>query len=189
MTARLAPAPEDGPVICVEPRGIGTMHATTCGADELTAAYGQDYFYTAHGLMLGESYLGRRVHDVLCALDALAAEGAREIRLSGRGLGAILAAFAGLLHPRVRRVTLKNAPPSFAELAQSPAIAWPPSALAWNVLRRFDLPDVYRVLAADKGLEQTEPWDAMMRPVPPGIQGRPANERDAALRVRPGDRP
>ena len=83
------------------------MRATTCGADELTAAYGQDYFYTAHGLMLGESYLGRRVHDVLCALDVLVAAGTREIRLSGRGLGAILAAFAGLLHPRVRRVALK----------------------------------------------------------------------------------
>ncbi len=169
MAAQRAPVPEDGPVVCVEARGIGTMRATTCGVDDLSAAYGQDYLYTAHGLMLGESYGGRRVHDVLCALDALAAAGTREIRLSGRGLGALLAAFAGLLHPRVRSVTLRNAPLSFAEFTQTAAIAWPPSALVWDALRAFDLPDIYRELAAEKSLALIEPWDAMMRPMPRAV--------------------
>ena len=176
MAARLAPVPADSPVICIEARGIGTLRATTCGADELTAAYGQDYLYTAHGLMLGESYFGRRVHDVLCALDALAAAGTREIRLSGRGVGALLAAFAGLLHPRVRAVALKNAPLSFSEFALTAAIAWPPSALVWDALRRFDLPDLYRALAADRALELIEPWDAMMRPIPEAEAARRLHE-------------
>ncbi|HOL67678.1 MAG TPA: prolyl oligopeptidase family serine peptidase, partial [bacterium] len=55
--------------------------------------YGVDYMCHGFGLMLGESYLGRRVFDVLRTLDLLGHLGAKEIHLSGRGQGALLALF------------------------------------------------------------------------------------------------
>ncbi len=163
----VAPVQGDAPLFCIEPRGIGMMRATTCGSERFFTANGQDYLFTAMGLMLNESYFGRRVHDVLCALDAISARGTRNIHLIGCGLGAMLAAFAGLLHPQVWRVTLKNYLPSLHALSQTPIIAWPVSMLPWGALRLFDLPDIYRVLRRRKRLRLMEPWDGMMRPRPP----------------------
>lgn len=33
------------------------------------APYGMDYMFHGHGLLFGESYLGRRVHDLLSVMD------------------------------------------------------------------------------------------------------------------------
>jgi hypothetical protein len=77
------------------------------------------------------------------------------------GWGAIPATFAAMLSPLVMRVTLKNALTSYSEVAESENYRWPLSCLLPGVLRRFDLPDCYRALAAAKGLKQIEPWGAM----------------------------
>jgi pimeloyl-ACP methyl ester carboxylesterase len=149
-------------IFTVEPRGIGRLTARTCGTRTFFEAYGADYFYASHGQMLGESYVGRRVHDVLGAIDLLGDSGAKRVHLYGRGMGAILAAFAGLLHPLVRQVTLRNGLRSFHELTQTDVYDWPASALPWNVLSHFDLPDVYRALRGKK-LKVEKPWDARMK--------------------------
>jgi dienelactone hydrolase len=153
----------DHGVFTIEPRGIGRLTAGTCNSTTFFEPYGADYFYASHGQMFGESYVGRRVHDVLSALDLLEASGAKRVHLYGRGMGAILAAFAGLLHPLVKRVTLRNTLRSFHELTQTDVYAWPASALPRNVLSHFDLPDVYRALRGKK-LKIEKPWDAMMLP-------------------------
>ncbi|OHB80784.1 MAG: hypothetical protein A2W31_10105 [Planctomycetes bacterium RBG_16_64_10] len=67
--------------------------------------------YANHGLMLSESYRGRRVHDLLRVLDLFQAHGYRQIHLVGRGLGSITVSFAAALHPLVAQVTLHNALP------------------------------------------------------------------------------
>ena len=154
--------PENG-FFAVETRGIGRMTALTCGSRDFFEPYGVDYFYASHGQMLGLSYVGRRTHDLLAALDLLAAQGARRVHLVGRGLGAILAAFAGVLHPLVKRVTLKNALLSFHELTQTDVYDWPASSLPWEPLPHFDLPDLYRALRR-KHFAIEEPWDARMKP-------------------------
>lgn len=152
------------PLWSVEVRGIGRTRALTCNDNEFFASYGQDYFYAAHGQMLGESYCGRRVHDLLATLDLLGDQGAKRVHLIGRGLGAVLAAFAGCLHPLVKQVTLKNGLLSFHELTQEPVFAWPLSSLPWAALKSFDLPDCYRMLGR-KQLRLIEPWDVQMRPI------------------------
>lgn len=147
----------------IDPRGMGPTLQTTClpGRDPMDNI-GVEYACTAWALMLGESYLGRRVHDVLATLDLLESRGAQRVHLMGRGVGAIIAAFAGCLHPLVRRVTLRHAPRSFHELARTPWVRWPMSCLPWGVLRSFDLPDCYRLLRA-KGLRLIDPWGAAMK--------------------------
>ena len=56
-------------------------------------------------------------------------------------------------------MTLKHAPASYAEIAESPDYSWPLSALPPGVLASFDLPDCYRALKA-KNLRLLEPRGA-----------------------------
>jgi len=127
-------------------------------------SYGIDYMLHGHGILFGESYLGRRVLDALTTIDLLAAEGAQEVHLYGRGQGALLALFAALLHHRVVSVALRNAPGSYLEWAHAPLVSWPAANFLRGVLRFFDLDDCVRALG-DK-VTVTEPWDAMMKPLP-----------------------
>jgi dienelactone hydrolase len=148
------------PLYALDPRGLGESQPE---AADFFAPYGMDYMFHGHALLLGESYLGRRVHDVLATLDLLKAEGARKIHLSGRGQGALIALCAGLLHPSAGRLTLKNAPLSFASWCQTPLVFWPAANFPRGILRYFDLPDLYR--AAGKRLTLVEPWGPDMQPL------------------------
>ncbi len=125
--------------------------------------YGMDYLFHGHSLLLGQSYLGRRVHDALSTMDLLAAAGARRIRLYGRGQGALIALFAALLHEQVTAVALKNAPLSYHDLTQVPLVAWPAANFIPAVLHHFDLPDCYRALG--RRLRLVQPWGPDMRPL------------------------
>lgn len=158
------PAAVEATIFAVDPRGMGMLRPLSCSDTDFFAFYGADYMYAGHGAMLQESYCGRRVHDVLSVLDLLASRGTRRVHLMGRGLGAVLAAFAAALHPLVRQVTLKHAPPSFQHLAEASLNLWPLSSLPRGILQVFDLPDVYRRLEA-KHLSLTEPWDPRMAPL------------------------
>jgi len=142
-------------------RGVGESRPATCELESFHNPYGNDYFYAIHGLMIDYPYVGQKTHDVLVVLDWLEACGYSEIHLVGKGRGSIPAAFAALLSPQVSRVTLKNAPRSFSEIAETELYDWPLSCLVPNVLESFDLPDIYRELQA-KGLELIEPWGARM---------------------------
>ena len=147
----------------IDPRGIGLQRQHTCdGTDDFFAAYDADYFYAAHAIMFGDSLLRGRVHDVLASLDLLADRGAARIHLIGRGIGAVTAAIAGSLHPTVKAVTLINAPTSYADMATGEVNCWPLSVMARDVLKAFDLPDVYRALRGKK-LKQVRPWRARMK--------------------------
>jgi pimeloyl-ACP methyl ester carboxylesterase len=121
-----------------------------------------DYMLHGHGILFGESYLSRRVHDVLSTLDLLAGQGARKVRLYGRGQGAVIALFAALLHRKVTKVTLKNAPLSYAEWAHSILVQWPAANVPKGVLRHFDLPDCVRALG--RRVKLVEPWNPDMKP-------------------------
>jgi cephalosporin-C deacetylase-like acetyl esterase len=125
-------------------------------------SYGVDYMHNGHGSMLGQSYLGRRVHDVLRTMDLLASEGAKRIDLIGRGQGSVLATYTGLLHPRAGSVTLKNGPLSYQEWTQVPIVRWPFANLPTGCLKTFDLSDCIRALGNRVCIVQ--PWNAQMKP-------------------------
>lgn len=141
-------------------RGIGESRPDTCRPDAFLDSYGSDYAYASHARMLGESYVAWRVHDVLSTLDWMASFGYDQVHLVARGWGTIPGALAALLDDRVRRVTLWGAPASFEAMVENPLHAWPFSAVLPGALEYFDLPDVYRELAATKNLEQCQPDDA-----------------------------
>ncbi len=117
--------------------------------------------------MFGESYLGRRVFDVLSTLNLLYNEGAQEVRLYGRGQGAILALFAGLLDPRVVKVVLKNGPASFQEWATVPIVQWPAANVVPGVLKHLDVADCLRLLG--ERAQVIDPWGPGMAPRAAGV--------------------
>jgi dienelactone hydrolase len=154
----IAQEPAPAAAFTCDPRGSGESRPNTCGK-AYTMPYGADYFYAAHGLMFDYPYVTQKTFDVLCVLRWLAAHGRRDIHLAAAGWGTLPAAFAALLTDEVTQVTLKNAPQSYAEIAETSDYAWPLSTFVPGVLEAFDLPDCYRALAAKK-LRQVEPWNA-----------------------------
>jgi len=160
LVAELLKSEPNATFYACDVRGIGDSRPDTCGKDTFLTPYGADYFYAIHSIMLDYPYVGQKTHDLLCVLDWLTANGYRQVHLAGKGWGALPATFAALLSPAATQITLKNAPKSYAELAESENYRWPLSCLLPRVLHQFDLPDCYRALAG-KNLRQIEPWGAM----------------------------
>jgi len=123
--------------------------------------YGMDYMFHGHGILLDKSYLGRRVYDVLTTITLLEEEGAKAVHLYGRGQGAIIALFAGVLHDNIASVTLKNAPVSYDSWAHSPIVLWPSANFLRGVLKEFDLTDCMK--AIESKLTVINPWGADMK--------------------------
>lgn len=149
----------DAAFFACDVRGIGDSQPDTCGVNQFLARYGSHYFYAAYSFMLDRPLLGQRTNDVLRVVQLLAAAGHEEIHLVGNGWGALPAAFAALLSPAVKQVTLKHALTSFHELAIHEDQQWPYATMLRDVLASFDLPECYAQLAA-KNLRQIEPWGA-----------------------------
>ena len=154
----IAAAPQAAFFAC-DTRGIGDSQPDTCGVDQFLRPYGSHYFYAGHGLMLDRPLLGQRTFDVLRVIQLLLVAGHRELHLAGAGWGALPAAFAALLSPAVRQVTLKHALTSFGDVAESESYQWPEAIMLPGVLRHFDLPDCYAELQS-KSLRLIEPWSA-----------------------------
>lgn len=149
-----------GPLYSLDVRGLG--ESMPDDDRDFFHAYGVDYMHNGYGLMLGESYLGRRVNDVLRTVDLLVAEGATKVDLVGRGQGAVLALYAGLLHAKTGSVTLKNGPLSYRSWTQTPIVLWPFANQPTGVLKHFDLPDCIRALG--RRVRMIQPWNPRMRP-------------------------
>lgn len=165
LSGQLKYSADESVLFALDVRGMGEMTARTHKdqGDDFFHPYRSDYFYAGEGLKLSEPYCGRRVHDLLSTLDLFQAQGYQSIHLTGRGMGAITAAMAAVLHPLVTQVTLHNALLSYQELAEDPRYSWPLSAMVYGILERLDLPDCLRELAASKKLAVADPWNSRMQ--------------------------
>ena len=144
-------------ILAADLRGTGQSFPTTCGSSDLLEPYGADYLYASFGSMMGESYLGRRVYDLLRTIDCLE-DGGASVHLIGRGVGSAPAALAALLHASQPTCELVHYLPSYQLLIDNPLHNWPFSCFIENCLELFDLPDVYSALG-DR-LKKCDPWGA-----------------------------
>ena len=142
-------------ILAVDLRGTGQSFPTSCGSSDLLEPYGADYLYASFGSMMGESYLGRRVFDLLRTIDCLE-DGGASVHLLGRGVGSVPAALAALLHASQPICELVHYLPSYQLLIDNPLHNWPFSCFIENCLELFDLPDVYSALG-DR-LKKCDPW-------------------------------
>jgi dienelactone hydrolase len=159
----------DGALYALDVRGLGESLPEPSGAAGFFQPYGMDYMMHGHGILFGESYLGRRGFDLLRVMELLCASGAKDIRLYGRGQGALLALFAGALHPAVTAVALRNGPSCYRDWTRAPLVAWPAASFLRGVLKSFDLPDLMHLLG-DR-LTVSEPWGPDLKPL--GTTGTP----------------
>ena len=156
LTRRLANGDR---ILAADLRGVGQSFPTTCGTSDLLAPYGSDYLYASFGSMMGESYLGRRVFDLLRTIDCLE-DGGANVHLIGRGVGSVPVALAALLHSSQPTCELVNYLPSYELLVDNPLHNWPLSCMIENCLTTFDLPDVYEALG--ERLKKCDPWRAWL---------------------------
>jgi cephalosporin-C deacetylase-like acetyl esterase len=158
----LAAWTEGAPLYLLEPRGLGESRPDEEGAD-FFHPYGMDYMMHGQALLLGESYLGRRVHDLLATLDLLVHLGARRVALSGRGQGAIVALLAASIDSRICSLLAVNAPLSWHSWTQVPVVRWPAAMCLRGVLVHLDLPQLYRGLG--RRVQLVAPWGPEMQPL------------------------
>jgi hypothetical protein len=158
------------PVYALDVRGLGQSlpeeQRSEGAGGGFFQPYGMDYMMHAYGLMLGQSYLGRRVYDVLCTMDLLCREGATSIHLVGRGQGAVIALLSALYHKQVTKLALVNGPRSWLEWTQTPWVSWPAANCPRGVLGVCDLPDCVRVVRdrlGAKSMRIIEPWGPAMQ--------------------------
>ncbi len=142
-------------ILAVDLRGTGQSFPASCGSSDLLEPYGADYLYASFGSMMGESYLGRRVYDLLRTIDCLE-EGGATVHLIGRGVGSVPVALAALLHDSQPTCELVHYLPSYQLLIDNPLHNWPFSCFIENCLEVFDLPDIYCALG-DR-LKKCDPW-------------------------------
>jgi len=140
----------ESPLFACDVRGIGESMPDTCNPGSFHTAYGNDYFYAIHSLMLDRPYLGQKTFDVLRVLDWLASIGHTDVHLVGLGWGALSATFAAVMSDHVTQVTLKDSLASYTEIAETEHYDGPLSTLLPNVLAHFDLPDCYAELRSKK---------------------------------------
>ena len=124
-------------------RGTGE---SAVSSEDVFEFYGYDYMHNGYSLMYGESLLGARVYDVLSAVMLLRSEGAEQVRLAGRGQGAILACLAGALDEEIEKITVTGMPRSILEMTCAPLCMWPAVNFPEGILKYFDLPDICEYL-------------------------------------------
>ncbi len=146
----------------LDPRGMGES-LPEGGKENYFHPYGLDYMYHGFCLLMGRSYLGDRVFDILRTMNLLGEKGADTINLWGRGQGSILALFAGLLHPLTGQVTLQNYPPSFDGWMRVPIVTWPASNVPRGILKELDIPDILESMGPE--VELIDPWGPEMNPI------------------------
>ncbi len=152
---------KERPLYGIDVRGIG--ESIPDETLEVTHGYGMDYMAHGFEMMLGSSFLGRRVFDLLRTCDLLLQEGAKDITLIGRGQGALLSLFAAVLHNGVGQAELYDAPVSFEGWTKEDNLAWPAANCPRNVLLHFDLPDLYR--AFNRKVSVCSQWSPRQLPV------------------------
>lgn len=152
---------KDLPLYGVDVRGIG--ESLPDETEEITHGYGMDYMAHGFELLMGRSFLGGRVFDLLRTCDLLRQEGAKEITLIGRGQGALLALFAAVLDDGITTAELYDAPISFEGWTKEDDLRWPAANCLRNVLLYFDLPDLYRAYSSRVVVHSQ--WSARQTPV------------------------
>ena len=131
-----------------DPRGMGESEPTT--AERLRRLYwdcGSDYHYASLGLLLDQPYIGRRVYDILCAIELLSAHGAEKITLKAFGHSRYLAVYAALLSDKKITLELVGGLPVTYENAFSDMNApIPQSMVPYGILKIADIDELYRLI-------------------------------------------
>ncbi|MBR2344590.1 MAG: acetylxylan esterase [Lentisphaeria bacterium] len=146
---------DDTIIAGVDVRGIGETMPLTCDRyeNDFFAHYGREYHYNGCSLMLGSSLLAERIRDLLGAVAFVKSKGVRDIRLAGRGIGAVIAVLTALISDDISSCELFAAPESWSSMAKSRITLWPQSVMPKGILKITDLNEIYDILSGKMPFE------------------------------------
>ena len=133
----------------IDYRGVGESTPYGCDQDEVReffANYKYDYHYASASLLIGESYLGDRVRDVLGAIELLSAYGAKNIKLTCSGIGRIPALFAALLTDKCVQYTPDLPLEGLYNQVCDAAGTIPQSMIPVGLLKYTDFPELEKLV-------------------------------------------
>jgi dienelactone hydrolase len=120
------------------------------GAEETKAAIlGPFYLTELRAELVGKTLLGMRVDDVIRAVDYLAARpdvDAKNITVVASGHMGLVALHAAVLDSRIKHVTVDHVLKSYRSLLEAPMPVDAPQDILPGVLKKYDVPDLVRVL-------------------------------------------
>lgn len=146
------PAPGDA-LYSLDCRGCGECTSTACDQMpelDLYYYYGINYHFPSLHLLWKEDMCGKRVTDILSALE-LIAPGPRTVTLEARGHGCIYALPAALFSPKITELRLFDCPSNWEEIVTTLHPAGEKSPLAilpGNILSVTDIPGLIKVVRA-----------------------------------------
>jgi hypothetical protein len=108
------------------------------------------YKTAVRALHLGRPLVGMQVADLFACFEYLAARpevDPQRIAALGKGNGGVIALFAALLEPRIRKVAAEGSLLSYLDLVRAEHHRGFADIVAPGVLRDFDLPDVIQAIA------------------------------------------
>jgi len=179
-----------GFAICtIDLRTIGVTRPRLPSAGPDFYGFGVELAYTLVNLSLGSPLLGQQTCDVLRALDYLETRddvNKSRISLFASGVSGLPALAAAALDARVRSLFLNRTLLTYESIVASKEYHLPPSAIAFGLLAKCDLPEIC-ALVAPRPVWLVNPVGAQGDPVPlTEIQASyPASEK-LSLRVQPG---
>ncbi|MBO5761659.1 MAG: acetylxylan esterase [Lentisphaeria bacterium] len=137
----------------LDTRGIGEMMPS--GTDQpwnrdFFSAYQFDYHYAALGMMWGKPELGKRVFDLLSAVELIAENAPADMVLTveAHGYGCVTALMASLLSDKIHKLKLTDEmTSSYEALLTDPLSKFPLSFMVPGILQEMDLPDIKKAVA------------------------------------------
>jgi hypothetical protein len=158
-------------VIACDVRGIGETKPPHRPAIEGLGEFGQLFdVETAISYMTwytDESLFGMRVQDVVRSVDYARSRAdidKQQLRIAGKGAGALSVLFAAVLDERISNITLERGLLSYRTLARADRYTHGTGIFVPGILKHFDLPQVAAGLAGRK-LIMASPVDHRKRPV------------------------
>ncbi len=151
-TSALSLARSGSVVLAVDPRGMGEA-----GPAPKKGGYSPLYQLAARTWLLNESLAGMQVNDLLASLRYLRARPevlAAEIRVVGQGNAGPLAIFAAAIDGKTSGVMTEAAIHSYEQLVNAEIYRNMENLIVPGVLQRLDLPEVVKLIGADKVQER-----------------------------------
>ena len=135
-------------LFALDPRGMGESEPSTVERlRRLYWDYGADYHFASLGLLLGKPYIGRRVYDILCAINLLVRHGAEKITLKAFGRSRYPAVYAALLSNKNVSVELVGGlPVTYEQAIRDITAPIPQSCVPSGILKIADIDEIYRFL-------------------------------------------
>jgi pimeloyl-ACP methyl ester carboxylesterase len=148
-------------VIAMDVRGWGE---TAPNLPDFDVSFDWDDFFAYRALEIGRPLLGQRIKDLLTAAPKRLRN--REWLVVGVGAGALVAAHAAALEPRISRLITIDGLLSYRSLVDDPMTRQPFSSFLPGVLGSYDVRDLYAAVAPRRVLV-INPQDSQRRTVEP----------------------